>query len=138
MWFGSNCDHMAKASGTRYWQAVFVVILIHLIGPVLALGTACTTPLGQGTASAEEPFWLETIDHRYACTFQSVTDTLVETRSRYDILEVCLLSMRIAIHILSFAMSNHTVRWEMVLQTIRTRSSLGSLYSDFAKLLNYI
>ena len=56
------------ATGTRSWQAVIIAILTSSVWPVLALGTSCTAPLGPGTASQEEPYWLETISHRYVDT----------------------------------------------------------------------
>ena len=46
------------------WLVALVAAL--RLNPVSALGTSCTEPLGPGTAAAEAPFWLETIEHRYA------------------------------------------------------------------------
>lgn len=31
---------------------------------VSAIGTSCTTPLGDGTAAAADPYWLQTIQHQ--------------------------------------------------------------------------
>lgn len=120
------------ARGTRCWRTVFIVILISSISPTVALGTACTTPLGPGTASPEDPYWLETIDHQYVRTL-SKCKPLVKT----IYIEVCLHSMKIVIHTLSFAMSKLTGRWETVSQTIQTRSSWDFIswpFSQVAKL----
>lgn len=121
------------ARGTRRWQTVFIVILISSISPTVALGTACTTPLGPGTASPEDPYWLETIDHRYVHTLSKCKPTLVET----IYIEVCLHSMKIVTHTLSFAMSKLTGRWETESQTIQTRLSWDFIswpFSQVAKL----
>lgn len=114
----SSCD-MASC-----WWVIILAILSSSVWPVLSLGTLCTTPLGPGTASEEEPYWQELIEHRYVrikslkCNFMDVTSWS----------EGYQHSMKIAPPILCFAMSNLTGRWEMVSRTIRTQSSR---YSPF-------
>ncbi|KAF8495372.1 exo-beta-1,3-glucanase [Gautieria morchelliformis] len=63
------------ARGTRCWQASIIAILTSSVWPVLALGALCTIPLGPGNASPEEPYWLETIEHRGLSAFNENSNT---------------------------------------------------------------
>lgn len=40
------------------------VLLSALATAVLGLGTTCTVPLGAGTATASDPFWMQDIKHQ--------------------------------------------------------------------------
>ncbi|KAI0780740.1 exo-beta-1,3-glucanase [Trametes elegans] len=40
-------------------------------GPVAALGSSCSSPIGPGTAGANDPYWLENIKHQGIAAFNS-------------------------------------------------------------------
>ncbi len=39
------------------------------VGPVMALGSTCSSPLGPGTAAPGDAFWMETITHQGIAAF---------------------------------------------------------------------
>ncbi len=45
------------------------IVLFILLNMALALGSTCSTPLGDGTAAAGAPFWLQNITHQGTSTF---------------------------------------------------------------------
>ncbi|KAF8163174.1 exo-beta-1,3-glucanase [Crassisporium funariophilum] len=49
----------------------FLSILSGLFLSAQGLGTSCSTPLGSGTASSSDPFWMETIKHQGTAAFNA-------------------------------------------------------------------
>lgn len=45
------------------------LVLVASATTVLAQGASCTSPIGSGTASAGDPFWLESIKHQGIAAF---------------------------------------------------------------------
>ena len=51
------------ASLCRLLLALFTFASVAL--PVTGLGSSCTAPLGEGTAAASDPYWLQTLPRRW-------------------------------------------------------------------------
>lgn len=45
------------------------VVVLRLSRVVSALGSLCSSPLGDGTASTSDPYWMETITHQGTSPF---------------------------------------------------------------------
>ena len=45
--------------------------LLACLNMTLALGSACSAPLGGGTAAASDPFWMQNIKHQGLAAFNS-------------------------------------------------------------------
>jgi glucan 1,3-beta-glucosidase len=49
----------------------FVVGILASASLVKGLGTSCSAPLGAGTASPSDPFWMQTIKHQGKAAFNA-------------------------------------------------------------------
>jgi glucan 1,3-beta-glucosidase len=64
--------------------AVTLLYLASCLTPSFGLGSQCTAPLGDGTAAADEPFWLQTIPHVGTAAFNPSPSTYKVYRNVKD------------------------------------------------------
>jgi glucan 1,3-beta-glucosidase len=50
---------------------LLLTIVLNTSRTASGLGSSCSTPLGSGTASSTDPYWLETIQHQGTSPFNS-------------------------------------------------------------------
>jgi len=64
--------------------ALTLLYLASCLTPSFGLGSQCTAPLGDGTAAADEPFWLQTIPHVGTAAFNPSPSTYKVYRNVKD------------------------------------------------------
>lgn len=69
------------------FSGVLVLILSYVLSSITlvsGLGSTCSTPLGAGTAGANDPFWMQNIKHQGISAFNSAPGSYQVFRNVMD------------------------------------------------------
>ena len=68
--FDIGALRIPSSHNMRFFFALSALGIVLLVSrPVSGLGSSCSAPLGNGTASPSDPYWMETIKHQGTSAF---------------------------------------------------------------------